>query len=276
LTYPDYEIVVVDNGSIDGSGQRLKTEFPGCTYIFNEGNAGFSKGCNIGIRYALEAGFPYILLLNNDVVVDAQFIEPLVACCEENPDISMATGKIYEFSNPSVFQSVGSNLNILRGTATRRGAGETDRGQYDRPQEISATTGCMTLFLSDFLQREGLLDESFFFGLEDYEISWRARKRGYKIIYVPQSKIWHKKGVSRKTIDGLQLIYNNYFSKIQLMKKILPRFLWWLWVPVFYLYAKFVSPWRLRNRLSKEVTMEEVRQTIHKVFRDWWNSCRTF
>lgn len=104
LDYANYEIVVVDNGSMDGSAQAIRQSFPNITVIENKENLGYSLGMNTGIKYALEQGVKYVLIMNNDTVIDKGALTELVKVAESDPTIGFVTGKayFYRYSPPLI------------------------------------------------------------------------------------------------------------------------------------------------------------------------------
>src|SRR5436853_3497177 len=129
-SYPALRIVIVDNGSADQSGKRLQADFPKLRFIFSEKNLGFSRGCNAGMRLALEDNdCAYVLLLNNDAVVSPSFLESAVEMAELNSRIGMVGGKIFQSPDSEVLSYAGGYVSRWRGQTVVRGFGEIDRGR---------------------------------------------------------------------------------------------------------------------------------------------------
>jgi GT2 family glycosyltransferase len=202
LNYVDCRIVMIDNGSDDGSARRLQEEF-GSSIIFisNSENLGFAGGNNVGIRYALEQGANYVLLLNNDTIVDADFLRPLVEALEKDKQVGAATPKIYflEESGERRLWAAGGRVSMWLGLSGNRGRGEIDVGQFDKLEEVAFGSGCCLLMRREVLEQVGLLNEAYFAYYEDLDWCYGARAKGYKILYVPRSKIWHAAGASSKS-----------------------------------------------------------------------------
>ncbi|WP_410507581.1 glycosyltransferase family 2 protein [Methanosarcina hadiensis] len=171
--------------------------------IKNNENYGFAEGNNIAINYALEFLKPdYILLLNNDTIVDSSFLNELVEIAENDPDIGILGPTIYDYHPHFRVQSAG--LKILWNE------GNTIDSAFvsDLPvstQEVDAVTGCALLIKSELLNKIGLLNKKYFAYFEDVEWCIRARKAFYKIVYVPKGKVWHKGGATSKKITGFAL-----------------------------------------------------------------------
>ena len=159
--------------------------------IQNDRNYGFAKGCNIGIRWALNSKADYILILNNDTVIDKDFIEPMLKFSEDE-DVWMMGPKTYFYGNKNLIHSGGGYLDLFWGTTKHIGLLEEDHGQYDQVQSVNFMTGCALMLKKEMLNDIGLFDESYFTYYEDADLCFRVFERGKKILYVPQSKIWHR------------------------------------------------------------------------------------
>lgn len=207
IKYPDYEVIVVDNDSTDGSGQRILEEFGWCHVIFNETNEGFSGGVNLGIRKALKNDVEYLLVLNNDTVVKPTFLKPLVQAAEMGDRIAIVTG-IIKYKNSKEIQSAGRSFNKrLVKSPHWKSARDTS------PYETECVSGALALFSREFLKENGLLDESYFFGMEDVEISWRARCEGWKLIVSPDSIVYHEGGMTSN--DSPFTWYHRIYGRLQ-------------------------------------------------------------
>jgi GT2 family glycosyltransferase len=191
LDYPNYEIVIVDNGSQDGEVTAIKALFPSVIVLENERNLGFAEGNNVAIRYALEQGADYVLLLNNDTVVDAQMLKRLIEVAERDDQIAIVGPKICYFDEPQTIWSAGGILKP-RGVPVMLGLDEIDKGQHDTRREVAWVTGCALLIKSSVVRRIGLIDARYFIYFEENDWCYRAKKAGYKIFYVPEARMWHK------------------------------------------------------------------------------------
>ena len=194
ISYSDYELVVVDNGSekesrIMNHESRIKGKV-----IYNEENLGFSGGNNAGIRYALERGADYVLLLNNDTVVSSDFLTKLVKAGESDGRFGILGPKIYFYDEPEKLWSAGGKINWLYNKGTMRGYGEIDRGQYDNHsfQKTDFITGCCLLIKRKVIEKIGLMPEDYFLYYEDTDWSLKTRRAGFQCIFAPAAKIWHK------------------------------------------------------------------------------------
>ncbi|MGC9086686.1 MAG: glycosyltransferase family 2 protein [Thermoproteota archaeon] len=186
--YPNFEIILVDNASNDGSVEYVTKNYPQVKVVVNKVNMGSSGGYNAGIRHARGK---YIAILNNDVEVDKKWLEPLVRILEENSEIGAADSKYLNFYERNKFDSTSAAGRFLDyfGNVYARGVRANDGGVYNKLCRIFVA---LTIFRKKIFSEIGLFDEDFFYGYEDVDLSWRINLRGYKIYYVPSSLIFHK------------------------------------------------------------------------------------
>ena len=208
LNYPDFKIIVIDNGSTDDSVIGIKKAYPSITLIENRKNLGFSGGNNVGIRLALNDGADYVLLINNDTVVDSGFLGELIRVVESDPSIGIVGPKIYYYDDPKRIWFAGGAINYWWGHLYHVGYMEEDVGKYDVIRDVDSITGCAMLIKRKVLEEIGLLCEDMFLYFEDTDFCVRAYKKGYRLVYVPTSVIWHKVSRTTSKIKGLQFYYN--------------------------------------------------------------------
>jgi len=217
-TYANYEIVVVDNGSADSSPHALKKEFPDIEIIENKINAGFAGGNNIGIEYSLGKGADYILLLNNDTTVENDFLTELVKRGESDEKIGLLESKICFYDEPNKIWFAGGKIDWLKVSGRHIGLNELDSGKYDKIEEVDYLTGCCLLIKKSVIEKIGKLSEDYFLYYEDTDFCLRAKNAGFKCVYVPASKMYHK--VSRSTKPGSpSYIYYHTRNGLYLSKK---------------------------------------------------------
>ena len=207
--YPRTRIVVVDNGSSDGSELLLRSGFPEITILQTGSNLGYAGGNNVGIRHALDSGADYVVLLNNDTVVDPEFITALVKIATADYRLGMFCSKILFHDSPNVIWFAGATLHPILGWNHHLGHGQVDDGQYDQVVETDRPTGCAMMVSRQLCETIGLLREEMFCYAEDVDWGLRARSANYKVIYVPASKVWHK--VTRST-GGVASPLSQYYS----------------------------------------------------------------
>ena len=185
-------ILLVDNGSVDGTPEKVRRAFPEVEVIENGKNLGFPGGNNVGIREALSKGANFVILLNNDTVVDKDFARELLSVAVQDKKVGMATSKIYFYDRPETIWFAGGDVSTWTGRSRHEGYGEVDRGQYDNTVEVGRPCGCSLLVTRAFLEDVGLLDEDLFLYGEEIDWALRARQKGYQSILAPRSKVWHK------------------------------------------------------------------------------------
>lgn len=191
LDYPNYRVLVVDNGSTDGSVDRIRQAHPSTPILETGENLGYAGGNNVGIRHAVEANAEYVLLLNNDVRVAADTVSHLVCAAERFPDAVFLGPKVYHLDKPNQVQSAGARLDYLW-RSRQRGLDEPDTGQFDVLEEVDYVIGAAVLARTKALQQIGLLDPDFFLYREDVDWCLRARHLGCRVLYVPEAKVWHR------------------------------------------------------------------------------------
>lgn len=187
-TFRDFEIIVVDNGSQDGSAEYVRQAYPGAILIPLQTNTGFASGSNAGIR---AASGKYIALLNNDTRTDPAWLAELVAAAEATPASGMWASKILSYDRPEVIDNVGLLL-YRDGLGRGKGRLEQDQGQYDQPVEVLFPSGCAGLYRRQMLDEVGLLDEEFFAYADDVDLGLRGRLAGWECRYIPTAVVYHR------------------------------------------------------------------------------------
>jgi len=194
ITYPNIEIIIVDNASPGDHPEVVKEECPEIIYITSENNLGFAGGNNLGFKVAKGK---YILLLNNDTEVDPGFLEPLVDKMEANPNIGIVSPKIRFYHSPDTLQYVGYDpINPITQRGGAKGFGEKDTGQYEKDEPASYGHGAAMMVSMKAIKEVGLMADIFFLYYEELDWAHRIRDAGYKIYYVHNSIIYHKESVS--------------------------------------------------------------------------------
>jgi GT2 family glycosyltransferase len=197
-------VIVVDNGSEDGSLAHLRARWPNVVAIDAGANLGFSGGNNLGIRDALAAGAELVLLLNTDAQLLPGALAELVAGLEAaGPAAWAAAPKILYRARPEVIWSAGGRFDWWRGLSLDRGSNEMDRGQYDRPELVEFANACCMLVRAETLRIIGLLDDAYFMYFEDSDLAARALARGARVAYRPAARVLHDvQGSSGGTGEG--------------------------------------------------------------------------
>lgn len=191
-TFPDFETVVVDNGSSDGSLSLLKRDFPEVRALALGKNRGFSAAVNAGIG---ASGAELVALLNNDTEQDPGWLAALVRAADEHPEVGFFSSKLVDFHDRRLLDGAGDALR-LSGLPYRLGHGERDRGQFDTPSYVFSACGAAALYRRAMLDDIGLFDEDFVSYCEDGDLSFRAQLAGYHCLYVPDAVVYHVGSVS--------------------------------------------------------------------------------
>ncbi len=192
-TLAGVEIVVVDNGSTDGSVEFVRQRFGAAVCVIpNPSNLGYAAGLNAGIRAARGR---YLFALNNDTELDPSCLAALVAAADRYPNAGMCAPKILSFSDRTVIDNVG-HLLYPDGLSRGRGRLEHDAGQYDREEEILLPSGCAVLLRRAMLADVGLFDADLFAYCDDTDLGLRAQLAGWICRYVPTAVVYHKYSAS--------------------------------------------------------------------------------
>lgn len=188
-TYPKLEVILVINGSDDGSADFVRRCFGDFVRIIElPENIGYTGGNNVGLRAARGR---YLALLNDDTRLHPEWLKNMVESLEKQADYGMAACKILSYYQPEIIDNVG-HIFYRDGTFRGRGRLEKDRGQYDREEEVLSPSGCAFLVRREALDEVGLLDDDFFIYGEDADLSLRIRLAGWKVVYVPSAIVYHK------------------------------------------------------------------------------------
>lgn len=190
-TYPNIRLYLIDNGSTEPGLEEAIAGKEFVSFHRSETNLGFVLGCNLGMKAALADGCEYILLLNNDVILDPAMITNLVDCCESAPDIGGATPKIYFAQPRDRIWFAGGWFNPWMGFARMKGWKKKDEASFDREEETDWVCGCAFMVKADALRRVGMFDERLIIDNEDLDLSLRIRKAGYRLMYCPEATMWH-------------------------------------------------------------------------------------
>jgi GT2 family glycosyltransferase len=194
MDYPadKLQIVVVDNGSHDNTPTAVRERFPSVVVLENGDNLGFAEGNNVGIYHALKGTAEYIMLLNNDTIVDKAMLRHLIDFAEASSDVGIVTPKIYYYDEPERIWCAGAAINWRTAGTSRLQAEETDRQSKEAPQDVDFASGCAICLKRSVVEQIGLLDDRFFIYYEETEWCVRAARVGWRIVYVPEARLWHR------------------------------------------------------------------------------------
>ena len=198
-------MLLVDNGSVDGSVNKIAQHFPEVSIIRSSENLGYADGNNIGIRRALEAGAKYVLLLNNDTSVHPEFLVELLQAAERYPEAGILGAKVVYYDRPDILWALGGDLQQPFGRIKMFRRNKPVNRLQSAPEEFDHVPGAVMFVRSEVFEQVGMLDSEFFLAWEDVEFCIRAQRAGWKIIGVPTSVVSHK--VSRATAGKLAMYF---------------------------------------------------------------------
>jgi len=190
-TYREHKAVVLDNASTDGSVDAIRTAFPQVEVVQLTANLGYAGNNNVGIRQAMKEHPEWILLLNEDTVLAPECLERMVEAGAADPRIGIIGPLVYHFDSPDVIQSAGGKLDRYW-QASHIGQNQRDYGQFIQPRDVDWISGCCIVIRRQVMEQVGVLDERYFYYWEETELCIRARKHRWRIVHVPQAKLWHK------------------------------------------------------------------------------------
>jgi GT2 family glycosyltransferase len=206
LEGPPRDVLVVDNASTDDTVPALAARYGDrITVLRNAQNLLFAGGINLGLHRALDGGYDAVLLLNNDVVLDPAMVRELLAVLAQDERIAAVGPKIYYFDQPNVLWFAGGEMPLWRGWSRHRGLRQTDRGQHDVACDVDYLTGCAFLVRAAALRDVGLLDPGYSMYAEDADWSFRARERGWRLVYAPRARMWHRVSASAGAHSGFKM-----------------------------------------------------------------------
>ncbi|KAM3098505.1 glycosyltransferase family 2 protein [Phormidesmis sp. 146-35] len=249
IEYPNYETIIIDNGSIDDSVIVFKEKFPNIKLLETGANLGFSGGNNVGIEYALAHGADYVFLLNNDAIVDPQVLSTLVEAGEQNSKAGVLGSKIYFYKEPNKVWLGGGEWLSDQAEFNHIDYGKIDELKPELPpQEIDFACGCAFFMKAEVIKEIGLLEDKFFLMWEECDWCYRARRAGYTCLLVSASKVWHK--ISASFEGGNRSPHYEYF--------------WW----------RNRFPWIERNAPSTIAALQFYAfafRGIYRELRNYWN-----
>ena len=271
--YLNKKIIVIDNGSADGTQEYVKKRYPAVDLLRIDENKGYSGGLNVGLKYAFDKNNPadYVLITNNDVKADVNLISSLVEVAIKRNNVGFVIGKVYFYDYPELLQSVGKYHSDVFWSNGHIGNMETDKGQYDKVEERDWCDDIYWLVSSRLYYETGGYDTEFKFQAEDFDWQVRAKKKKFKIYYTPKAKLWHKDSITIGKFSAFKSYYdfrnplivhmkyrewNDYkfflFRKIKMLIKI--TFLNLFKFRIYFIlmsWCGFISAilWLLRNKI---------------------------
>lgn len=243
-TYENHRALVLDNQSTDGSTAAIRARFPETQIVSLAENCGYAGNNNIGIRLAVAQNADWIFVLNEDTVLDPHCLRELIRVGESDPRIGMVGPLVYHANEPEVIQSAGG---ILRGgwESDHRGKNQRDEGQFSAPHNVPWLTGCSILVRRAVIEQIGMLDERMFIYYEETEWCLRAGKAGWRLVNVPQAKLWHK-GVKRDYTPTTAFTYYKTRNRFFMLAK--HHAPWSTWLVAYGQTLRTLTSWSLKPK----------------------------
>ncbi|RLD43324.1 MAG: glycosyltransferase family 2 protein [Bacteroidetes bacterium] len=270
ITYPNFEVIVVDNNSIEDDPSIIKQRYPNIIFIQNPINYGFAAGNNFGL---MRAKGDYIMLLNNDIEVPPNFMEPLVEKLESNSKIGAVSPKIKFYYQPDTIQYAGfTPINNITMRNTAIGYRQKDTGQFEVDRETAYAHGAAMMVPMHIVKEVGLMSYIYFLYYEEADWCARIANAGYSMYYVHNSFVLHKESVSTGKLSSLKIYYLNRNRIVFMRRNIIGRefylslgyqlfvaipknafkFLIVGKINLFLAYYRAIG-WHLKNLFSKEI-----------------------
>ena len=218
ITYPNVKVYVIDNGSSDNSVTAIRNQFPDYEIIGLPENYGFARGNNAGFELVKQKA-DYTIFLNNDTIVDPNFVEPLINAMESNSTVKQSTPKIFYADNLDYIWFGGGKVSLWAGWIRHLGIRQKDSMQFSFDRNVDYATGCCVCMRTVDFESIGMFDESFLMYGEDVDLSLRFRKQGGQILFVPESKIWHKVSSSIGTQFSIRKWKRKNIGKMKIVTK---------------------------------------------------------
>lgn len=259
VTDPAFDIIVVDNASADGSADRLWEIHPEIILIKSPVNTGFTGGNNIGFEYSMNNGYEYSLMQNNDTFVEPDYLTHLVNHMDNHPETGAVQPRIFYHHDRSLIWDGGSYFNRFLGHTYTKGVGKPKGDTYNVEKEVDWITGCAFFVRNSILKQTGVLADNMFMNYEDVDLSFRIKKLGYRLDYVPSSVIYHITSMSLKSstkgAEGFlnpAAHYRNIRNRIWILKRYTP----WYFVPSttvfnFFYISLVIGYFAARRRFTK-------------------------
>lgn len=235
LRYPRFETIVVDNGSAEDPGERIRQgNYPNVKLVVSPENLGFSGGNNLGIQHAKG---DYFFFLNNDTEVTPDLLDQLLAPFKTNPQIGITCPKIRFYDHPAIIQYAGyHSLNQYTGRTWAIGLGETDQGQYDQSGPTAFAHGAAMMTSRRAVEQAGTMDESYFLYYEELDWSMQIQRAGFWIYYQASALIYHKESISVGKTNPLKVYYHTR-NRLLFMRRNVSGFPLYFFILYYFTFA---------------------------------------
>ncbi len=264
LTYRSVSVVIVDSASTDGTPAAIRSQFPDVEVIETQRNIGYAAGNNIGLRYALAQDIEYALILNNDTEFAPDLLERMLEVCQNDPAVGVVGPKIFYHSQQNRIWSAGGMIDWQRGISLMRGLDAEDGPPFDSSAQVDFVTGCALLVRRAVLEQVGLIDERFGMYFEEVEWCVRITRAGWRIVFAPQARVWHKISIAQQD-HSPRITY--YMARNRLLFLRLSKAPLQAWLHALLLQdLRTWCSWRVRRRWRNRVAQ---RQALCAAWRDF-------
>lgn len=216
ITYPNIEIILVDNASKENPEAIIRKQFPEITFIRSEKNLGFAGGNNLGIAAAKGE---YLFFLNNDTLLFPDFLEPIISFMQANPQVGMASPKVLYPDGKTIQYAGAIGISPYTGRGKRLGLFEEDKGQYDKCYKTDLGHGAALIIPRQIIDKVGPMPELFFLYYEEHDWCEQVKRAGYTMYYLGNSKILHKESVSTGGDESPLKVYYLTRNRILFMRR---------------------------------------------------------
>ncbi len=249
ISYPNFEIIVIDNASPDDNPSIIKERYPNIVFVQNPINYGFAAGNNFGL---MRARGEYVLLLNNDIVVPRGFMEPLVNKLESDQSIGAVSPLIKFYYDPDTIQYAGyTPINYITMRNTAIGYREKDKGQFKTDSDTAYAHGAAMMVPMEVVKKVGLMSYIFFLYYEEADWCARIKKAGYRIVFVHNSHVLHKESISTGKLSTLKIYYQNRNRIVFMRRNVFGKdFYYGIAYQVFVAIPKNAFSWLLKGKIK--------------------------
>lgn len=230
-TFRDFETILVDNGSSDGSAEWVRSHYPNVRVLKLNSNTGFSAGNNTGLKLARGE---FIALLNNDTRVEPDWLDALYTCLQSDPNIAACDSRVLYNDQPHFIWSSGGSYTVA-GSVFARLNREPDQKDDKQPADVFIAIACAALYRKKVIDEIGFFDEDYFNGYEDVDWSFRAHLFGYRIVNEPRARVYHKVS-STQVHNSPEFVYHGQRNVSVTFIKNMPGSLLWKYWPLHLIY----------------------------------------
>jgi GT2 family glycosyltransferase len=268
--YQPFVPLVVDNGSTDGSVQIIHDEFPKLSIVELDKNLGYAAGNNVGIQHALDSGADYVLLLNNDTLVEPAMLGELVMYAGSNSKIGMIGPKVYCYEPENTIFATGSFINWSKGEVINRGMfqPDSDFAQFRRPERVDFVAGCGVLVSKKFIEQVGKLNPIYYLNFEDVDWAVRGWQQGFEVWFAPQAIMWHKVSATLGKASPANTYYMTRNALLFFWRHSPSRYRWMAILRISIRTFRSIVAWTLKPQYWNE-SFRELRSANIMALRDF-------